>query len=361
MIHLLGHDYIIEEATNSTLHLAGITTPDTIILRNGHSAIINDKEMSTDALNVSVGADYIRAIVLADQDIKILPGTSLTNYLDNREALLTNRIDLEYQGLDEAPSTVTTFTKSNDKYRLKFVNNINMSYDVPLAYLSPFKLGGEDYSLIYQEGKDNADYNIKNKDYFLINNNRELGGITNLIKLVDVDEEDKLITFQDTALESFLVYFQGTPGVNATADLIVYNIKHKVYIGPNKTISVDLNGDGAINQGKASIITAGNGIIRINDEHDKGINISFITPRQMIENGKNNLETELSLRSDGITIDPATLKMENDVDKLVGLNEYGTLFVQKNKIEADTQFGEDLIIINPIHQLFAEVIVKAYE
>jgi len=362
-IHFLGHDYIIEQVDNNSMTFIGVTTPDSIMFRNGHGVLINDKQISPEVINVTLSRDYLNVIIRSEDDINILPGSSLVDKLSNRAVLLTNRLDLEYLGLTDAPSINTLFEKVNNKYRLKIINNLNMSYDVPLAYLSPFKTGGEDYSLLYQEGASSSDYNIRRNDYFIISNNKELNGITNLIKLLDVSAEDNLLTFQDPALEKFYVYFEGTPGTNATADLLVYNVHHKISVGANNAISVDMNGDGSINGGKPSIVTAGNGIIRINRLVNDQLNISFITPKELRENAKINLETVIIVNNDAIRVDKSSLILEEspDSDNLLGLNDYGTAFILKNNVDDDQQSGEDLLIINPIYQRFADVVVKAYE
>ncbi|MFH0869926.1 MAG: hypothetical protein V1866_02625 [archaeon] len=362
-IHFLGHDYTIEQVDNNSMVFIGVTTPDSIMFRNGHGILVNDKQISPEVINVTVGMDYLRVVIMAEDDISILPGSSLVEKLSNRAVLLTNRLDLEYLGLTDAPTINTLFERINNRYRLKIINNLNMSYDIPLVYLSPFKTGGEDYNLVFQEGASSSDYNIRRNDYFIISNNKELNGITSLIRLLDISAEDGLLTFQDPALEKFYVYFEGTPGTNATADLLIYNVHHKVNIGANKTMSADMNGDGAINGGKPSIVTAGNGIIRINRLVNGQLNISFITPKELRENAKTNLETVIIVNNDAIRVDKGGLVLEEspDSDTLLGLNDYGTAFILKKNVDDDQQSGEDLLIINPVYQRFADVVVKAYE
>lgn len=362
-IHFLGHDYVIEQVDNNSMVLAGVTTPDSIMFRTGHGILVNGRQISPEVINVTLGGDYLRIIIRAEDRINILPGSSLVDKLSNRAVLLTNRLDLEYLGLTDAPTINTMIERINNRYHLKMTNNLNMSYDVPLAYLSPFKTGGEDYSLIFQEGASSSDYNIMPDDYFIISNNRELNGVTNMIRLLDVSPEDNLLTFQDPALEKFYVYFQGTPGTNATADLLVYNVHHRINVGAGNAISVDMNGDGAINGGKPSIVTAGNGIIRINRLVNDQLNMSFITPKELRENAKADLETVIIVNNDDVRVvrDSLALEESPDSDTLLGLNDYGTAFILKKNVDDDQQGGEDLLIINPAYQRFADVVVKAYE
>lgn len=362
-IHFLGHDYVIKEVTNTTMELAGVTTPDTIIFRNQRGVFINSKSISEDVLNVTFKQDYLRVIINAPDELKILPGTNLKDYLSNPSILLTNRIDLSYEGLTEVPTYIIRFRKSNEKYKLSFTTNKNMSYTVPLASLDPFKTGDEDVSFIFKEGKNTSDYIIKDNDWFVITNNRKYNGLTNVLKLVSVNENNHLITFQDPALEKFLIYFKGTPGVNATGELIIDKVVHKVYVGKNDDIAVDLDGNGRISRDVAPIVTAGNGIIMINNATDSMINISLITPKEMRENSNSDLKVSIMVNEDGIIIDKNSLKLIQDPETkvLVGMTDYGALFFLEENVNERMQLGDDLIINYPIAPRFADVIVKAYE
>jgi hypothetical protein len=365
-INFLGHEYYIESASNTSLKLVGVSTPDTIFFRDQKEAWINDETISDEILNVSVGNDYVRVVVLASEDISILPGTGLRSYLKRPEILLTNRLDIDYEGLTDAPSYDIKFDKSNDKYRLIVVTNQNITYNIPLAYLSPLKLGSKDYDLVYKEGESATDYVVHEKDYFLITNNKEFNGLTNMLRLLDVDEDDHLLLFEDPAFEKFYVYFKGKPGLNATADLIVHNVLHRVRVGKNQSISVDLNGDGSIGNDIVPIITAGNARIRINHDYSDEINLSIITPKQLRENNNTDLEVNLLIRYDGIQIGKSgkgglEMVQENNKEVLLGMTDYGALFILKGEVDEDEQSGEDLTIQHPIVQRFADVIIKAYE
>jgi hypothetical protein len=261
------------------------------------------------------------------------------------------------------PVFAIKFDKIGEKYRLNFTTNKNMSYRIPLAYLNPLKTGDDENSLVFKEGMNKSDYVIKSKDYFIITNNRKYNGLTNIIRLISIDEKNHLITFQDPALEKFLVYFEGTPGVNATADLIIDRLSHKVYVGKNDDIAVDLDGNGRINNDISPIVTAGNAIIRINNATSNEISISVITPKEMRENVNSDLEVKLIIDSNGIRVDNSSLELIEDpaTDALIGMTDYGALFVLKKNINEREQSGDNLIIQHPLVQRFADVIIKAYE
>jgi hypothetical protein len=362
-INFLGHEYIIEEVTNTSMHLVGISTPDSIVFRNQRGAFVNNKAISEDVLNVTFKQDYLRIIINSPEELKILPGTSLMYYLPDPSILLTNRIDLGYEGLSQVPDYVIRFNRVSQKYRLSFVTNKNMSYTVPLAYLNPFKTGDDENNFIFKEGKNTSDYVIKDNDWFVVTNNQRYKGLTNILRLLSVDEKNHLITFQDPALEKFLIYFKGTPGINATGDLIIDRVIHKVYVGKNDDIAVDLDGNGRISNDVAPIVTAGSGIIMINNATPEMISLAFIIPKEMRENNNSDLKINLSITENGIIIDNNTLGVIQDPETnvLIGMSEYGALFFLEENVNKRMQLGDDLVINYPIAQRFADVILKAYE
>ncbi|MBN1792642.1 hypothetical protein JW826_03075 [Candidatus Woesearchaeota archaeon] len=362
IIHFLGHDYVLAHVSNATMTLEGLTTGDSILLRNGHSAMVNGEEIPTNVLNVTFDYDKITVIVSAPEDIKMLPGQSLTDFL-RRRVMLTNRIDLSYEGLTSGPASTIYVKRMGDDYKLFFQNNLGTNYSVPISRKNPFRSGNNEYGFIYQEGNGWNDYNIGKKDYFLINNRREDGGITTLLRLVDVEPENNLIQFQDPALETFQVYFGGTAGFqNATGDLMVYGVNHKVYVGPNKTISVDLNGDGAINRASIPIVSIGNSVVRLSETSDN-ITLRHVTLGRFRENSRSDLETRIVIDNGGIRVPEDSLGMDYDTKAkaLVGMTDYGTLFVLQKDVEIEMQRGQELVINQPLSQRFANVILKAYE
>jgi hypothetical protein len=361
-INFLGHEYVIEHVTNSTILLLGIDGENEIMLRDGHSSFVNNQQFSPHIHNTTLTQDSFKVIVSIEEDAKLLPGQSLTQYI-SRRALMTNRIDVTYEGLTEVPSINMHLRKSGQNYRFSFQNNLGINYTLPLTTISPFSIGNEEGRFIYTEGRGNSDYNIHEDDYFIINNGREAGGITTLLRLTEVDYEDKLLTFDDPALEKFHVYFEGNASQgNANADLLVYGVNHKVYIGPNRSVAIDLNGDRTINSAKIAAVAAGNTIIRF-DNTSSNLTLKYTIPANLRENKRTDLETLIVLDTNGIRILPSSLELSRDraLDQLVGMNDYGTLFVLKRNINTREQRGTELIINQPLVQRFAEVIVKAYK
>jgi hypothetical protein len=362
-IHFLGHDYILDQVTNQTMLLTGIDSPDTILLRDGHSAVVNSVEIPTDVLNVTFSYEYIKVIVQAPHNMRMLPGERVTDYISRRE-LLTNALDLEFSGISQTPSIGFTLKKMSTDYKLNIQNNIGYNYSLPIARMNPFMVGNDQYLFHYKEPNSNLDYIIGKKDHFIVTNNKETGGITTLLRLVSVDYADQLVQFEDPALESFYVHFEGDVGKNAFADMPIYGVNHRVYVGNNSRISVDMNGDGIVNGATVPIITIGNSLIKASQD-STSLTLRFITPGKLRENNRQDLETKIIINNDGVSIPQSSLQMHYDTlnvnEQLVGMTDYGTIFVIKQNIDDHTQTGDNLIINQPLAQRFAEVVLKAYE
>jgi len=362
-ISFLGHEYIITEVSADSMLLVGVTIPDTLLFRDGHGVWINDKVISNEVLNVTFEEESLRVILGAQDEVRILPGTSLTEYLKEPEVMLTNRLDVAYEGLTYAPMFDIVFNRKSNGYKLSFTTNKNMSYNVPIVNFNPFKTGDDKHSFVAQEGDSKSDYFIKEEDYFVVTNNRDSNGLTNIIRLKSVKEDSHVIVLEDPALEKFLVYFKGTLGVNASAELIIDNVLHKIYVGENDTISVDLDGNGKINNDIVPIVTAGSGIIELEEVAGDAVIFQLITPKEMRENSNDDLVVSITIREDGLSVDSNDLKMirEKKLDALIGMTDYGTLLILEEYSDSTEQVGEDLIIKYPLFQRFADVIVKAYE
>jgi len=361
-INFLGHKYIMQEVTNASMLFVGVTSPDSILLRNGHSAIVNGETIASDVLNVTFGYDYIRVIVNAPNEIKMLPGQHLTNFIERKE-LLTNRIDLAYVGLTNSPYILVFLNRKGSDYRFEFQNNIGTNYSVPIARVEPFQVGNDQSAFHFQEGDGNNDYYIGKKDYFIINNRRELGGVTTLLRLADVDYESELVKFEDPAIEAFYVKFDGDVGTNAFADLIVHGVTHRVYVGENERISIDLTGDGRISEAtQVPIVILGNTLVRMN-EVNNSLRMNFVVPGSMREDSAKDLETLVVIDNRGVRIEPASLAMEHDSksDIMLGLTGFGSGFLLKDVIDDDEQLGKELLINQPLTQRFANAILQAYE
>ena len=168
-IDFLGHEYFIEEVTNSSMRFVGVTTPDILLFRHRHGVWVNDKTIPNDVLNVTFTHETLRIILNAHDEIRILPGSGLRAHLHQPEVLLTNRLDLTYDGLTDAPAFEIKFDERNDNYKLSFITNKNISYTIPLVNLNPFRIGDDKYNLVFKDGSSKSDYLIGKRDYFIIN------------------------------------------------------------------------------------------------------------------------------------------------------------------------------------------------
>ena len=360
-INFLGQRYELTAVDPTSILLTGIDAPDTIILRNGHGAIVNGEDFGSGSMGVEYNESFMKITVLARDDIKLLPGMVLTDKV-KRAQMLTNRIDLTYDGLTASPAINLQVKKGGNDYKLIVPNNLGQNYSIPVAQLNPIRPGNNDGNFFYKEVSSKDNYSITKKDYFIISNNRVDGGITTLLRLNEVNYDDEILSFTDPALEKFYVTFSGTPGDGASGDLLVYGVHHKVYVGKGGMISVDQDGNGAINGASIPIVAGGNSIIKVSEEN-RSVALRLIIPAKYKENSNKDLETLIYIRNDGVSIPEESLSLEYDQVKktLVGISDFGTIFVIKREVDSHDQSGLDLLINQPLVQRFAEVILKAYE
>jgi len=91
--------------------------------------------------------------------------------------------------------------------------------------------------------------------------------------------------------------------------------------------------------------------------------LSLITKGVMRENSNDDLVIRMKIDSQGLIVNKRDIKMlpEPNSETLIGLNDYGTVFILQDYIDEEEQKGQDLLIKYPIVQRFADVIFKAYE
>jgi hypothetical protein len=356
-INILGYNYIIEHVGSDNMVLIGVDTPDSLFIRNQRDVKINGKTISRLKMNVTLEEDMLRIIINAPDEIKLLPGQRLSEFV-SPYLLLTNRIDLEYQGLGEVEESFVNIDKVNNRYSMKFSNNKALDYNFNLLSREPFIMGSEDHSFIFQEGSSKEDYVIEEKDYFIVSNNRERNGFTHLLRLESIKEN--LVSFTDKALEKFLVYYQGTPGYNATGNLVIDGVSHKFYVSENESMSMDLDGNGRIKNDKADFVTLANGIFELGKQDDY-LNVSFKTPASMIEDTSKDLVTNIIIDKDKIKILNIELYEDWKSGILVGMDKYGNLFLLKDDIDKKESTGKNLLIAHPFSQRKASAVILAYE
>ncbi|MBI4140648.1 hypothetical protein HY485_02305 [Candidatus Woesearchaeota archaeon] len=229
--------------------------------------------------NTTLSIDSIRYTLTAEPafgELFIPQGKRLREYLKYPEALLVPDWDIYYNGLANTGETTARLTPAGQaKYVFDFVNQEGIRYSTPLliAQQDCLRYGDEDNDLWYIESNSPTTYYGTSGDFFVLSTctSSDNTCATHILKYRAADTSGATqgqlrLYFTDlgkgeyeTALTQNGNTYEGTISAGdgqfaARAD----NVNN-----PNgmPNISIDLNGDGAFNNGEAVIGIKGDGLI----------------------------------------------------------------------------------------------------
>lgn len=233
--------------------------------------------------------------------IAYLPsGEGVRQHMDKPEALISESLDLKYEGLEEVPTTDVVFdSHGDDQYEMTFTNINGQEYTFPLVSNDggTWKLGDEDYNLVFVEGGDATDYTIARRDYFIVSNVRDdrYKSITNVLRYEDYDSSSRTLEFEDLASgTTHKVTVTASPG--STGSLLVGGHSYSVYVNESTarepTIGIDLDASG--NWDDLVSVTAWGGlVIDLNHsaDFDAGNVLNTVTEWQTLLNNSGVFNT----------------------------------------------------------------------
>ncbi len=229
--------------------------------------------------NTTVSIDSIRYTLTAEPafgELYIPSGKGLREYLKHPEALLVPDWNINYNGLANTGETLIEIKPAGQsKYILNFVNQEGIYYETPIlvAQQNCLRYGDEDDDLWHVESNSPTTYYGTAGDFFVLStcssNDNTCG--THILKYRTADTSGSTqgtirLYFTDlgkgeyeTALTISGNTYQGTISAGDGQFAVRADTISNLNGVPN--ISIDLNGDGAFNNGKALIGTKGDGLI----------------------------------------------------------------------------------------------------
>jgi len=267
----LGADKVqITDATTD-----GSSTYDGTIKINNEN--INDGDIEvlgsfTDTTNGTFEITSIKYRLTMDADsgtIAYIPsGQGAKEFMDKPEALISDTLDIRYEGLTGVERTDVKFDSSgDDKYHMTFTNILGQEYAaIPLLSNDggTWKFGDEDDELVFVEGIGPTDYVIGRQDYFVVSNYRSdpWKSVSNVIRYEDYDSSSRTIEFEDLGNGNTLKVTV-TAGVGGNGDLVVGGHTYKVYVNQSTNreplLAIDLDGDNGWNDSVA--VTTWGGVV----------------------------------------------------------------------------------------------------
>jgi hypothetical protein len=265
----LGADKVVMTDTTSTV--ADDFSGD-IEINNEN---INDGDVTILGQNVSgvtgfefTSIKYRLTMDAADGTTAFIPeGQGVREFMKRPESLISESLDVKYEGLTEPERTeIQIAPKGDDEYEMTFTNIQGQEYTFPLLSNKNgvFKFGEEDDDLVFVEAADQATHNIGREDYFIVSNDRGTGdadkSVTNVLRYEDYDTTDRTLELQNVASGATVNVPIDSSGIGS---LVIGGHTYAVNVSDptvdEPTINVDLNADDGF--GDVVTITTWGGVI----------------------------------------------------------------------------------------------------
>lgn len=299
-------------------------------------------------------------------DVYVSERQGLRGRLKDGQAMLVPSLEIIYGGISGGSSVqrvgsgefVLFQPKGTDQYDLSFVNDLGISYDIPLITSDGgFKYGSSSKNLVFYEGNNNNDFNIVTGDYFVVNNKNDIHGVTNIIEYNGINYNDGTIYFFDVgSQDKKAVPFDKGTGFGY---LNVFGNTYLFYVSSasDHKIVVDQNADGIIDGGEAKVVLRGGGRLDLGTGNIPGgsaITLTLTTPKRLFaEPTTDELVTFTISKSGGdldINVpnqDTISLYHEREgFDK--GMTRFGVYFLRDKRSKTSSQ----LVIEYPRSSVF---------
>lgn len=337
--------------------------------RINEAEVMMSGTMSTSSVEVS-NIKYNLYADGVDGDVYVTKDQKLSTQVRNNVGLLSEKLDVGYEGLTDKASTKIKFNEVGRKqYMLNFNNRNGVNFDVPLVsnYNGVLNFGDDraDRQLWFTEGTSASNFVIAKKNTFVLTNKNTDLGDTNIMEYTSIDETNKLVTFTDLGTgEQKVVTYEGTPGTNAIGTLIMSGHTYKFYVGSGTDykLVVDLNADGLVNSARVNAVVQGGGLLDfgLTNTPNSTVNLTLTTLSKKFGDKIDDQKSTILITKQGEEVDLSVTGVEflrdyNSNDIEVAVDKYGA----KYKIDSTrTNAPADLIIDYPLSQRTAKVFVE---
>jgi hypothetical protein len=209
----------------------------------------------------------------ADGSVAFVPkGKGVKEFMDKPESLISDSLDIKYEGLTAPETTeVSIIPSGDDRYRMTFTNIQGGEYTFPLLSNKDgtWKFGDQNDEFIFVEGTATTDYFIGRNDYFAVSNDRGANdadkAVSHVLRYEDYDTSEKTLQLEDQSTGSTVsVAISGAANGPGTGSLVVGGHTFSVYVqnvsSTEPFMAVDLNADNDVSSDKVTL-TAWGGLI----------------------------------------------------------------------------------------------------
>jgi hypothetical protein len=275
----LGADKLVfTDTTTLTESFGGAVEINDESINDGDVAILGSNSTAGEYELTSI--KYRITMDAADGTTAYIPkGHGVKELMKRPDTLISDTLDLKYEGLTTPQSTKLDIAASgDDEYEMTFTNILGQEYTFPLLSNKNgvFKFGDSDDDLVFVEGADLLGMNIGTDDYFIVSNDRGAGdadkSVTNILRYEDYDSTDRTLEFEDLSSGSTVtvpVASDGTGSLVIGGHTYAVNVSDPAVAAP--TLGIDLNADGAY--GDVVNMTAWGGLV-IDPAYSIGLNLT---------------------------------------------------------------------------------------
>ncbi|MBW3014489.1 hypothetical protein KY335_04605 [Candidatus Woesearchaeota archaeon] len=311
----------------------------------------------------------------AGKDVYVPPRNGIKNRLMEPGGMLVEDFDIISGGIigsssAAAPSATGSANlihirpRGDDRYQLIFTNNRGQVYNVPFVSTeNGFKTGDNDGDLVYEEGNNPGDFNIRDNDYIVVTNSHGSSAdgtdFTNVLRYQGYDASSRTLYFEDLAKGSYKTIVDGTGAGYLTIGGTSYMLNVDL-TDPQFAINVDQNADGSINGGEARVVILGGGIIDLGSGGPGSITLTSLS--KYFDDPTGNEVTTIDITDEGSYVDlnvpsqaSITMHEVSTGGQRQGSTRYGALF-QQLKRGGDP---DELKIFYPYGQRVAQVTVSS--
>lgn len=256
--------------------------------------------------------------------------------------------DIVYGGLAGSSGSSTTVIdikpRGDDEYNLMFVNRRGSVYNIPfVSNRGSFKLGSNNYDLIFRESGSSSSYFVDKNDLFIVNSDDDVNGFSSVLRYNGIDVSNKVVHFDDVASGGKSAVYTGELGVNAEGSLVVGGFEFKFFIGPDPyPLSIDLDHSGSVDSGEAKIVLASGAILDLGSTNTPGGSFDIthtVLSRSRDEPGKGDEVVTINiLATSGVDLNvpsQSSLSMNSVDGERIDMTPVGVLVRQITSDDAD--------------------------
>jgi hypothetical protein len=349
-IQILGHTYVIAEATNKTVWLYGRSVASNLFFENGSKMEVNSTRRQD--TKVIVTPRSISYVLYADEDILLSPGEGIGDTID-RLSFGTDLMDIVYKGAPTLEGATVALRLTDEGYALS-AETAAGPLDLDLVSLRDGRaaLGGEEKLHVAPCG-----YCISEDDFFIVTSS---DGKSFLLRYTGLGSDHVLIRHGDIR---YSYEYRGTPGVNATAEIILDKYRFPVKIGPkdNSTGEYNLSVEQGFRNGRVEIVLKNGAILRIGDVNASVLPLQLVVPAAKTIDHREQV-THLNLTYINgwrIVVGNVTFVEHKKSDDTFGSTPYGTLItLERDDDSWPLNVGKDAVIFVPVEPLYGIAVLE---